>query len=360
MKTFPKVAIGCLSILVVVFGVIIASGFGAVKLVKNFFTNVSFTTGPPTKPQTTPDGYAVKADGVYYTRNTNFFGNWVPGQTKLEGADPKTFEVVLTDDWAKDATHVYYEAGALPGADPKTFMAFDSSYAGDAGQIYWRGAVIPGAKGYDPSVPFEVLNGNSTRARDKHHVYSSGNIVEGADPATYQMIGDGRIAHDKNDYYAVNFEDNLGGQYPLHMNLAAFKLLIPDEPTGMNNDPWENLWERIWARDDTKYVVGGKTYPIADPATFEVLHYGYAKDAKQAYFLDKVIPGADPRTFVIVSPDHQANWAWTFARYAKDARHVYYMGTVMPEADAATFEVVNEREFKDNNHMYREGRVVTD
>ncbi len=360
MKTFPKVVIGCLSVIVVVVGAIIAFGFGAVKVLKSIFSNASFTTGPPTKPQTVPDGYAVKADGVYYTRNNNFFGNWVPSQTKLEGADPKTFEVVLADFWAKDATHVYHEGKALSGADPKTFQTFDSSYAGDAGQIYWRGAVIPGAKGYDPSVPFEVLNGNSTLARDKHHVYSSGNIVEGADPATYQVIGDGRVAHDKNDYYAVNFEDNLGGQYALHMNMSAFKLLIPAEPTGMNNDPWENLWEQLWAHDDKKYVVGGKTYPIADPATFEALLYGYAKDARQAYFLDKVIAGADPQTLKIVSPDHEANWAWTFARYAKDANHVYYKGEVVSDADAATFEVVNEREFKDKNHTYREGRVVTE
>ena len=351
---------GCLGAVLAVAGLLIALGFGALNVLKGVFSDLSFTTGPPTKPQTVPDGYAVKADGVYHTRNTNFFGNWVPGQTKLEGADPKTFEVVLSEYWAKDATHVYYEAKAIPDADPKTFEAFDSSYAGDSGQIYWRGAVIPGAKGYDPGVPFEVLNGNGTRAKDKHHVYSSGNIVEGADPATYRLIGDGRVARDRNDYYAVNFEDNLGGQYPLHMNMAAFKLLIPAEPTGMSNDPWDNLWEQLWARDDTKYVVGGKTYPIADPATFEALGYGFAKDAKQAYFLDKVIAGADPHTFRIVSPDHPANWAWTFARYAKDANRVYYKGEIVPDADAATFEVVNEREFKDKNHTYREGRVVTE
>jgi hypothetical protein len=358
MKTLPKVAIGCLIAVVVFIVSIIAVGFGALTVLKSIFSNVSFTTGPPPSPPTIADGYSVKADGVYYTRNDNFFGNWVPKQTKLAVADSKTFEVMLDAYWAKDATHVYHEGDVLSGADPRTFKVFDGSYAGDAGHIYWRGAVIPGAKGYDPSVPFEVLNGNSTRARDKHHVYSSGNVIEGADPASFQLIGQGHIARDKNDYYAVNFEDNLGGQYPLHMNLATFKLLIPAEPTGMNNDPWDNLWDQLWAHDDTKYVVGGKTYPIADPATFEVLRYGYAKDSKAAYFLDKVIAGADPQTFQIVSPDHAANWAWSFGRYAKDANHVYYKENVIPDADAATFVVVDEREFKDKNHTYREGRVV--
>ena len=171
------------------------------------------------------------------------------------------------------------------------------------------------------------------------------------------------MGRDKSDYYSVTFDDNASIMYPLHVDMASFKLAIAMDPPVPGENPWDNLWERIWASDRQRYYVGGKGFAIADPATFQVLQYGYAKDSKHVYFLDHVLAEADPATFQIVSPDHEKlyiNWSWSFARYGKDAHHVFYKDTILTGADPATFAVENERVFKDKNGRYQQGVLRND
>ena len=94
---------------------------------------------------------------------------------------------------------------------------------------------------------------------------------------------DGRLGRDKSDYYVRNNDDYDNGEFALHVrDMASFKLLIPAVPPPRNS-PWEDLWEVIWARDDQAFYVGDKVLPIADPANFQNLGQGYAKDAGQVY-----------------------------------------------------------------------------
>lgn len=52
--------------------------------------------------------------------------------------------------------------------------------------------------------------------------------------------------------------------------------------------------------------------------TFEVLDYGYARDARSVYYNGKRLPGADPATFRILGDG-----------YARDAWNVYYFGRIV-------------------------------
>ena len=134
----------------------------------------------------------------------------------------------------------------------------------------------------DPTT-WAFIEGSLARYRDKNHVFARDRIIEGAGPATYEPVGDGRLGRDKSDYYERNNDDYDNGEFALHVrDMASFKLLIPAVPPPRNS-PWEDLWEVIWARDDQAFYVGDKVIPIADPATFQNLGQGYAKDAGQVY-----------------------------------------------------------------------------
>lgn len=68
----------------------------------------------------------------------------------------------------------------------------------------------------------------------------------------------------------------------------------------------------------------------ADPSTFKVLGDGhYAKDAKHAYFDGAQIKGSDPASFQVLP-----------FGYAKDSRHAY-IGVSQIPADVASFEPLN-------------------
>lgn len=353
MKTFAKLGLGCLVTLCVLAVAVVV----VLKKAVGFFSDVTISTGPPSKPPSIPDGYQVEGAEVFFTRNSNLLGNWVPSRVKVEGVDVKTFTTLDADHYAKDATHVFYDGVVVPGAEPGSFKALESGYAGDAQRMYVDGKAIEGTKPVD-AASFQVLNASGRRAKDKNHVYSDGYVVEGADPATFELLHYGHVGRDKNDYYSVSFEGTVSRQYPMHVDMASFKIVIPMDPPVPGENPWDNLWERIWAHDNQRYYVGGKGFPIADPATFEMLPYGYAKDSKHIYFVDKVLAEADPATFQIVSPDHEQrfiNWSWSFARYGKDAKHVFYKDQILEGADPASFTVVDERVFQDKNGRYQQG-----
>ena len=165
MKAAKVIGIGCLAIVCI----LVVVGAGLWKLVTRFFSNVEFTTGPPSKPQSIPDGYAVEGNKVYYTRNSNLFGNWMPSRTMLEGADAKTFQALADGDHGKDAKHVYFEGLLVSDADSASFKSLESGYSGDAVRMYFRGKAIQGSKPLD-TASFVILSGSGQRAKDKNHV----------------------------------------------------------------------------------------------------------------------------------------------------------------------------------------------
>lgn len=75
----------------------------------------------------------------------------------------------------------------------------------------------------------------------------------------------------------------------------------------------------------------------ADPATIEMLGWGYYRDKDDMYyygygpksFTGRIV-GADHTTFEVIKP----HWG---DDYGKDKLHVYLNGVILPGADPATF-----------------------
>lgn len=190
----------------------------------------------------------------YYSIASNVIDYYPNGDAKTEGgnknimnisADAATFVVgngpnVSWTRFAKDKNTIYYSGEPIIGADLQTFTPLPDLY--DKTQIS----------------PF---------AKDLQHVYltrfarageSAGQVIPNADPATFTALG-WVFAKDKNTVWSARAGEGLSGLYAL---------------------------------------------PDADASTFIALLFqndvvGYFKDKNHVYWLESVIPGADPATFVV-------------------------------------------------------------
>ena len=134
------------------------------------------------------------------------------GATQFTGIiDPSTF-TVLTDEFVKDASHVFEMSTQDPGflvsgADAPTFTLIDGDYEKDKSHVYYEGTMIP--SGVDPNTFMPVGN---YFAKDAHTIYFGDTaVLPGADPTTFAEIGldqvDGnRYAKDKAHVYACNYD----------------------------------------------------------------------------------------------------------------------------------------------------------
>ena len=104
--------------------------------------------------------------------------------------------------------------------------------------------------------------------------------VEGADPKTFRAI------------------PRSGGKYGLDGEKAFFTMY---EIEGADVDTFEVLdWRKKFSRDKTHAYYGRLRVSDA-PAGFQVLTQGYSKDDRHVYYLQHVVEGADPATFVVTS-----------------------------------------------------------
>jgi hypothetical protein len=175
-------------------------------------------------------------------------------------------------------------------------------------------------------------DGTLTFGKDAHTVYEGGDVLQGADPSTFQIL----------------------------------------------DNPFEKDANHI-------YNAGTPIFPNADPATFSIVTHsdtdavGYEKDKNNVYaYTDGIVTGADPATFDVLM-DYNADTGEI--SYVKDAKNVYqvtspdegglddqgypFSSNVVASVDAITFQVGPEDYYqtiwyaKDKNHVYSIGPGAT-
>lgn len=139
------------------------------------------------------DGYTRIGDSI--------FGGEIACNVKpLKNIDVKSFKVLAGTKYAKDINHVYYpllipcidyeDCGVcyygkliIEGANPSTFRYLGKDYATDEKLVFFRGNVLPGADG----ATFKVVDGPQYFyfATDKFHVYKHDKIFIDVDAATF-------------------------------------------------------------------------------------------------------------------------------------------------------------------------------
>lgn len=133
--------------------------------------------------------------GNYLKTENGIYRTGYDSLTKVEGVDHETFRMLGTcysvemssGSYMIDKNHIYVGDQILEGADPETFE-----------QI----AVIP--NGPDSEIPYTM-----TLWKDANRIYAHcGKVIVEADYATFEYLGDNK-AQDKNNFYSLH----TGGGY---------------------------------------------------------------------------------------------------------------------------------------------------
>ena len=292
------------------------------------------------------DAYYAKDRSRVYFHNGTTFANGLPVAV-LPDADAATFVSVYSRVF-KDKNHVYgmnykiYDPTCLTcqQADAATFVAFGGGYFKDKNRLYWWDKILE-----DVSTTTFAILGDSGYAKDAQHIYHDGDILEAADPDSFRLI-DGY-----ENWYATD---------SAHVFIRGFAVdeLDPESLVVINQN-YAKDFDTVWLtlRFDPAGVI-----PDADPNTFEILPikgtqsgtFGpieseWSRDTAHVYFLNSLLPEADPKTFTALS-----------GRLGKDIAHVYCMERLVPEADPVTFvaSTTNAWLGHDKNHRYDCEKVV--
>jgi hypothetical protein len=156
----------------------------------------------------------------------------------------------------------------------------------------------------------EVYRGD-TYDKDKNHVFYRCEVIDGADPKTFETIYH-PYAKDANSVFYETKNLYVDSQsFVLFRNKEIYNELI-----GYGVEGIARGGDKIFSRGT---VVGG-----VDVETFEFLNKAYFRDKNQVYWFDKPLEGADPATFEIVFDKPGLD-----GYDAQDKNHKYFYGEIV-------------------------------
>lgn len=276
------------------------------------------------------------------------------------------------------------------GADGATmqYVPDSSEYVRDARTVYWIFPQWePGAQrkveGADPD-SFAVLSGSGRMiARDRAHVYITGDPIEGADPKTFAGVGHSAYYHDSQSvFYKEEVNTRSDYRYRLRVipgadpktirpltddvryrsSQAGITIVIDDSFIYLRGEPVPGLDAKTFQlvaggpyfsdRYATYFFNGEKgasIIPLAPTSTIRIFTNdsvggGYVAIGNKMFMGTTTIDSADPSSFKIFDAEMQSGekvrgdcGGNTACPYAADNHFVYYYGKKIPGADPHTF-----------------------
>ncbi len=166
-----------------------------------------------------PDAATFKALSEEYTRDKNkVYYKWIsPGVfliVELPKADVATFKAINFTH-AADKNSIWYLDEPIPNSDPATARLIDNRVIKDSKRVYISGAPQPHL---DAKTFRHAGTGYFT---DANGAYWGRKRIEGADSATFKVLGDSYVGVDKASVY-------LSGKPQPHLDRATCKLILHD------------------------------------------------------------------------------------------------------------------------------------
>ena len=275
---------------------------------------------------------------------------------KLDGANPKTFEIV-DDYFARDDKNVYFFNKKVIGVDAKTFEKVGYDIVKDKNGVYFLENVSEEnenleiktknlkADGIDLKTLKKLDNGYF---KDKNSIYYelSGNLykMKNVDLPTFEVLNSPYsssvyFAKDKNNVYYNG--KKLDGIVPNDFEQIQ-SYFIKDKNGIYKFEEGEN-------EQDLKITpINAKI----DFKNFKELDWKYFGDDKNIYYFDeesfKKVDKADINSFERID----------FTGFFKDKNNVYYEGEKVEGIDMNSIEVVNGMCIKDKNSVFYEGKKL--
>lgn len=321
-----------------------------------------------------------KNDGKEVTWHTWNEGNG--HNSRKVDADPETFEV-LDDNYGRDKTHAFYRGDIIDGADGQSFQVFEKDYAADAFNVYDSGKLLKGA---DPATfkvhSYELTedkndfykNGKALNVKDKssfeilkyssgensswgkckyNGYYLNGTVIPNIDYATFHPIEankpmqSGCYAADKHRVFFMGKEVPSADpatfrEVDFYIGQDKHRAYKKGIPTQIKDYTKLTQLGRLMYSDGTHiYDLHFNILPEADVATFEHISDNWYKDMSHIWWSNKLVKGANPKTFSPVTVTPSVGVTFPDFNYGKDDKHVFYQDSIIPDADAASFEKID-------------------
>lgn len=208
-------------------------------------------------------GYQEKDGKIYHLWVHG--GNWSKEYSLVEEADPSTFTTIKHDlkiDLGKDSKNVYVDATVLANADPTSFEQVKG--------YFWK----------DKNIAYLLQYGKQRQ------------LIEGADPSTFEVIGDFDWSKDKKNVYSKF--------YKLPESTPSEFIVLSEN----------------WGKDNHFFYHNSNRLDSLDYGTAEIISEYYIKDKSNVYFENVIVPGANPLTFVAdgvgsFGHDDKNMYSWT-------------------------------------------------
>lgn len=321
---------------------------------------------------TIPELISTKPAATYPERHKSH-GYWISpetgkvkwGDTTIRGSDPGSF-VSLGAGYAKDKYRCYCLSSQLRGADPRTFEVLNHTYAKDAENVWTFGGKIKDVdaatfrvcdSGYYP-LPSGIASAPYGYGKDRNRVYyydfdGKPNAVRKAHPETFESLGDGLHAKDREHVY-------YGGHVLKGATPAAWTLI-----------------DDLYSKTDKHVYYGGRPIVEAHAGSFEYLQGYWSKDAEHCFFQDRLIDEADPSSFRAFSTDIAADARYVYGflgkilmpyhedpvsigrSYFRIADRIYSGSVHVTEADVSTFQVLDRLSQDQKRQLRTCGRTLT-
>jgi hypothetical protein len=333
---------------------------------------------------------------------------------RIEGIDIPSFWVFMSSMWQRflydkngayndtffpskqriqDELHIAY----IDVKEMKTYPSYDFStlteswiFVYDSKNIYSPDISVP----VDMSTFWLVSDGQL--ARDKNHIFTpTGKVIDGIDIWSYEYIGNGVVRSRWKLFVGCKSEIGCDGYELTGFDVPTFRKTLSGFADKNGNydlyfNPIEKSIDRIPYSGSTSYYhalnkifayVNGDFTLLADAnidifiafsgtsyakdssscwfewarfschaKTFKALEAWRALDERNAYYQDKKIPWADPRSFTGVNTEGY-NWTETY-HYMLDKSRVYYDHRPILNSDPKTFVLMKDLHAKDKNAIY--------
>ena len=239
--------------------------------------------------------YLISAAPAMIIIPSCFFLKSSLAEKKPEGYDFLTYEKIgfdMNGVYSRDAQHIYYHLDSIQGADIATF---------------------------------HLIGNNTGYSADKNHVYYHGEIIKGTNAKKIRMWSDD-IASDEKDYY-------IEGK-PFHVSdYASFRVI-------------SNYWciDKNFAYHED-YHGNISRVKLKDYSSFEDINDDYATDKYQVYFRNSVVEGAGPTTFKLIKEYESWN-------IGQDKNWVYCENQKTDIKDIMDVNEFNHSFFVDDKYIY--------
>ena len=209
------------------------------------------------------DGYIKDKNGIYRDTEVIFYDSDDSYNiSKLENVDKESFENI-GEGYSKDKNNIYYNNEKFKNIDVKTFQLIGNGFSKDKNNVYFEKNKIEGAE----AKTFQIVD--NFFEKDRSNIFYKEHKLKNISPIEFQTL---YMSKNANVAYAIFFKNKDG----------VFKLLI--------EDPFDLTKNKI-----VKLNV--------DKDSVKILSKNYYKDRNNVYCNDKVLKGADLKTFELVGND---------------------------------------------------------